>query len=263
MCRARNGNGISSGASTGGNTISCGRGLPAAWNVNSRHTQMDCDCAWTYCVVSNTHTCTRVRAHTHMHTGQWPCCESSWDPQRASPHHTQTVSRCKHRNVQQQCWIRPWPWEINAKQSHSVTHSGHSCSMCASTLTFCQPDTHHSGGNANVQMVHASRWVVVVQVVMHVLMGAVPATTQHNTTRDTMPASWDCTDLSMASYGPAQCQKFLDLKWFLSWALTIKKVCYPATVTYNVCHRREQGTKVSNSPTVTHFDFPSTSMQYL
>jgi len=56
MCRARNGNGISSGASTGGNTISCGRGLPAAWNVNSRHTGLDCECAWTYSVVSHTHT---------------------------------------------------------------------------------------------------------------------------------------------------------------------------------------------------------------
>jgi len=64
MCRARNGNGISSGASTGGNTISCGRGLPAAWNVNSRHTRLDCDSAWTYCVLSHTH----MRAHEHTNT---------------------------------------------------------------------------------------------------------------------------------------------------------------------------------------------------
>jgi len=53
--------------------------------------------------------------------------------------------------------------------------------MCVSTLICCQPDTHHSGGNADVQMVHASRWVVVVQVVMNMLMGAVPATAQHMT----------------------------------------------------------------------------------
>jgi len=101
MCRARNGNGISSGASTGGNTISCGRGLPAAWNVNRRHTGLDCDCVWTYSVVLHTHMCVHTHTHTHTHThrGQWPCCESSWEPKRASPYHTQTVSQCKHRNV--------------------------------------------------------------------------------------------------------------------------------------------------------------------
>lgn len=53
-------------------------------------------------------------------------------------------------------------------------------------LTLHNPDTHHSGGNADVQMVHASRWVVVVQVVMHVLMCAVPVTPQH-VTRETLP----------------------------------------------------------------------------
>jgi hypothetical protein len=39
--------------------------------------------------------------------------------------------------------------------------------------------THHGGGNADVQMVHASRWVVVVQVVVHMLMRALPATQHH------------------------------------------------------------------------------------
>jgi hypothetical protein len=57
--------------------------------------------------------------------------------------------------------------------------------MRESTLICHKPDTHHSGGNADVQMMHASRWVVVVQVVMDMLMGAVPATPQH----DTLPAS--------------------------------------------------------------------------
>lgn len=39
--------------------------------------------------------------------------------------------------------------------------------------------THHGGGNADVQMVHTSRWVVVVQVVVHMLMRALPATQHH------------------------------------------------------------------------------------
>lgn len=37
--------------------------------------------------------------------------------------------------------------------------------------------THHGGGDADVQVVHASWRVVVVQVVMNMLMGALPATT--------------------------------------------------------------------------------------
>ena len=141
-----------------------------------------------------------------------------------------------------------------------MTCSAHSCSMCISTLICHQPDTHHSGGNADVQMVHASRWVVVVQMVMHVLMGAVPATPQHMTqcllVKIVQPSQWPhAAQLSV--------RIFLDLKLFLSWALKVKKVCNPVVVTYNVYQWREQGTKVLNSLIVIHFDFPSTSMQYL
>lgn len=52
---------------------------------------------------------------------------------------------------------------------------------CKSTLSFVAiaTGTHHGGGNADVQMVHTSRWVVVVQVVVHMLMRALPVTHHH------------------------------------------------------------------------------------
>ena len=142
--------------------------------------------------------------------------------------------------------------------------------MCVSTLICHQPDTHHSGGNADVQMVHASRWVVVVQVVMHVLMGAVPATSQHMTQCllvKTVQHMTQCLLVKTVQHtqqphvAQLSVRKFLDLKLFLAWALKVKKVCYPAVVICNVCHQREQSTKVLNS--LSHFEFPFTSMQYL
>jgi hypothetical protein len=61
--------------------------------------------------------------------------------------------------------------------------SAHSTCICVTageaSQCYTVTGTHHGGGNADVQMVHTSRWVVVVQVVVHMLMRALPATQHH------------------------------------------------------------------------------------
>jgi hypothetical protein len=59
---------------------------------------------------------------------------------------------------------------------HKIKSAHGSKERGTSILHLGCPGTHHGGGDADVQMVHASRWVIVVQVVMHMLVGALPAT---------------------------------------------------------------------------------------
>jgi hypothetical protein len=78
------------------------------------------------------------------------------------------------------CVVLEHGLEKSIQSSFMMIHSGHSCSMCVSTLICHKPDTYHGGDNADNKFVVVSRLVIEFQE-MHILMGAASATTQYMT----------------------------------------------------------------------------------
>ena len=188
-----------------------------------------------------------------VHGPYWQCCitlifmkvgtvaRKSHSSLSNTTWHT-TVHRLLYRNAQTGLCTR------YAVQCHTValrncfeavysdTSWRHSCSTCASVFTYhtpwnYEPGTHHCGGNADVQMMHASRWVVVIQVVVHMLMGAIPATPQQHMTHCYIVHS--LTLIQIKNVAQFSVRKFIVSKC-LSCVLKLKKFCCPQMVTYNM-----------------------------
>jgi hypothetical protein len=80
-------------------------------------------------------------------------------------------------------------------------------------------------------MMHASRWVVVIQVVVHMLMGAIPATPQQHMTHCYIVHS--LTLIKIKNVAQFSVRKFIVSKC-LSYVLKLKKFYCPQMVTYNM-----------------------------
>lgn len=105
-------------------------------------------------LLHNTHVV--LQAGSHMTCQEWEWHQLRWQ------------NRWKHKLLR--------AWAASCLQQHEQTiytsRSKHP-DKPVHVLSHC---THHGGGNTDVEVVHASWRVVVVQVVMNVLMGALPAT---------------------------------------------------------------------------------------